>query len=75
MTIYQQSPTDIPVTEKQRLTNDHLSTSLRFFRLPMGIGPNDRGQPFRMVIRATMYLPGPQFEPTSSVFRGKYATH
>ena len=38
--------TDIPLTERQRLKDDHLSTSLRFFNLPLGIGPNDRGPPF-----------------------------
>ena len=36
---------DIPLTERQRLKDDHLSTSLRFFNLPMGIGPNDRRPP------------------------------
>ena len=29
--------TDIPLTEKQRLKDDHLSTSLRFFNLLLGI--------------------------------------
>ena len=38
--------TDIPLTERQRLKDDHLSTSLRFFNLPLGIGQNDRGPPF-----------------------------
>ena len=38
--------TDIPLTERQRLKDDHLSTSLRFFKLPLGIGSNDRGLPF-----------------------------
>ena len=38
--------TDIPLTERQRLKDEHLSTSLRFFDLPLGIGPNDRGPPF-----------------------------
>ena len=36
--------TDIPLTERQRLTDDNLSTSLRFFNLLLWIGPNDRGQ-------------------------------
>ena len=36
--------TDIPLTERQSLKDDHLSTSLRFFNLPLGIGPNDRVQ-------------------------------
>ena len=40
--------TDIPLTERQRLKDDHLSTSLRFFNLPLGIGPND--------IRTTIYI-------------------
>ena len=39
--------TDIPLTERQRLKDDYLSTSLRFFNLPLGIGPNDRGSPFK----------------------------
>ena len=38
--------TDIPLTEKQRLKDGYLSTSLRFFSLPLGIGPNDRRWPF-----------------------------
>ena len=38
--------TDITLTETQRLKGDHLSMSLRFFNLPLGIGPNDRGAPF-----------------------------
>ena len=38
--------TDIPLTERQRLKDDHLSTSLRFFSLALGLGPNDRGPPF-----------------------------
>ena len=48
--------TDIPLTERHRLKDDHLSTSLRFFNLPLGIGLNDRGSPFKVVIRATVYL-------------------
>ena len=36
----------IPLTERQRLKDDHLSTSLRFFSLPLGIGTDDRGPPF-----------------------------
>ena len=38
--------TDIPLTESQRLKDDHLLRSLRFLNLPLGIGPNDRGPPF-----------------------------
>ena len=38
--------TDIPLTERQRLKDDNLSTSLRFFNLSLGIGPNDTGTPF-----------------------------
>ena len=67
--------TDIPLTERQRLKDDHLSTSLRFFSLPLGIGPNDRGPQFLVVIRGTMYLSVPGMEPTSSVFLGEYGTH
>ena len=38
--------TDIPLTERQRLKDNHFSVSLRFFNLPLGIGPNDRGPLF-----------------------------
>ena len=38
--------TDIPLNERQRLKDGHLSRSLRFLSLPLGIGPNDRGPPF-----------------------------
>ena len=38
--------TNIPLTEGQRLKDDHLSMSLRFFSLPLETGPNDRGLPF-----------------------------
>ena len=38
--------TYIPLTERQRLKDDHLSMSLNFFNLQLGIGPNDRGPPF-----------------------------
>ena len=37
---------DIPLSDRQGLKDDHLSTSLRFFILLLGIGPNDRGPPF-----------------------------
>ena len=36
--------TDIPLTETQRLRLKDDLTSLRFFKLPLGIGPSDRGQ-------------------------------
>ena len=38
---YRSSPlvTDINVIEGQEIKKDHLSTSLRFFSLPLGIGP------------------------------------
>ena len=62
--------TDIPLTERQRLKDDHSSTSLRFLNLPLGIGTNDRGPPFQVVIRVTMYLPVLGIELTSSVFLG-----
>ena len=38
--------TDTSLTEKQRPEDDHLSTSLRFFDLPLGIGPKVREPPF-----------------------------
>ena len=38
--------TDIPLTERQRLKDEHLSMSLGFVSLPLGIGPNDRVPPF-----------------------------
>ena len=34
--------TGIPLTERQRLKDDHLWMSLRFFSLPLGIIPNDK---------------------------------
>ena len=49
-------------------------TSLRFFSLPREIGPNDRGPPIKVVIRATMYLPVPGFEPASCEFLDKCVT-
>ena len=36
---------DIPLTESERLEDDHLSKSLRSFGQPLGIGPNDRSLP------------------------------
>ena len=38
--------TGISLTETQRLKDDHTSMSLRFFSLPLGLGPNDRGLSF-----------------------------
>ena len=67
--------TDIPLTERQRLKDDHLSMSLRFFNLPLGIGPYDRGLSFQVVIRATVYLPVSGIEPMSSVFLAECVTH
>ena len=61
--------TGTPLTERQMLKDDHSSTSLRFFKLPLGIRPNHRGTPFKVAIRATMYL------PMSSVFLGECVTH
>ena len=43
--------------------------------LPLGIGTKDSEPPFEVGIRATMYLPVPGIEPTSSVFLGEFATH
>ena len=46
LTVQEQSNseiTNIPLTEAQRLKDDNSSTFLRFFNLPLGIGPNDRG--------------------------------
>ena len=60
--------TDIHLTERESLMDDHLSMSLRFFILPHWIGPNDRGPPFDVTIQATMYLCVPGFEPTTSAF-------
>ena len=64
--------TDIPLTKRQMTI---LSTSLRFFSLPLGIGPNHRGLPFQVVIRATMYVPVAGIEPTSSVFLDECVAH
>ena len=54
--------------------DEHLLMTLRFFSLPLGIGPNDKGPPFKVVIQATMCLPVPWCEPMSSVFLGKCVT-
>ena len=73
---YNSQVTDIPLNERQRLRDDYLSTSLRFFSLTLGIEPNDRGRPpFKVVTRATMYLPVPGFEPVYSVFLEECVTH
>ena len=66
--------TDIPETERQRLKDDHVSTSLRFLNLPLGTGPNDREPLFEGVIRATMCLPVPGYKPTFSMFLGEWVT-
>ena len=66
--------TVICLTERQRLKNDHLSTSLRFFSLSLGIGPNDREQRFSVVIRAHYIYACTWFEPMSSVFLGECHT-
>ena len=76
-TVYVQSKSqiaDIPLTESERLRDDHLSTSLGFFNLPLGIGPNDRGPPFEVIIQDIMYVPVAGIEPTSSVFLGECVT-
>ena len=41
---------------KQRLSDDHLSKSKRFFSLSLGIGSNDSGPSYHMVMQTTMYL-------------------
>ena len=64
--------TDIPLTETQRLKDDHLSMSLRFFNLPLGIGPMTEDRHFKW---SSEPLPVPGFEPTSSVFLGECVTH
>ena len=65
--------TDILLTERQRLEDDHLSMSLRFFNLPLGIGPNDR-IPI-LSGHLSHYLSVPVIEPMSSVFLGNSVTH
>ena len=67
--------TYIPLTKRPRLKIGYLSSSLRFFNLPLGIGPNDRGPTLTVVIRATMYLPLPGTEPTFSVFLAECFIH
>ena len=61
--------TDIILTERQRIRDDHSSMSLRFFRMPLGIGSKDRGQQFEVVIQAIKYLPITGIEPMSCVPR------
>ena len=72
---YNSHITKIALSERQRLKDDHLSTSLRFFNLSLGIGPNDRGPPFYVVIQATMYLPVFGIEPMSFVYPGECVTN
>ena len=42
--------TNIPLTERQSLQDDHLSMSLRFFSLSLGIGSNNRGTPLKVLM-------------------------
>ena len=43
---YNSQITDIPLSERQRLKDHHISTSFGFFNLPQDIGSNDRGLAF-----------------------------
>ena len=58
--MYKYSPrslvTDIPLTERQSLRDDHKSTFLRFFNLPLWIGSNDRWLPFYEVIKTAIFI-------------------
>ena len=65
----------IILTERQMHNGDHLSMSQRFFKLPQGIGPSDRGPQVKVVIQATMYLSVHGIEPASSVFLGQCVLH
>ena len=67
--------TDIPLTERQRLKDDYLSTSLRLFSLPLGIGPNDKRTAILSGHLSHYVSHVPRFEPTSFVFLGKCVTH
>ena len=62
--------TDIALTEGQRLKDDHLSTSLKFFTLPLGIGSNDRGL---TILSGLLMVPG--IKPTTAMFPGESVTH
>ena len=63
---------DIPQTERQSLRDDHLSISLVFFNLPLGIGFND-GRRTNLCSHPNHYvLPVPGLEHRSSVFLAKY---
>ena len=53
--------------ERQRPRDDQISGQ-RFFILPLGIGPNDRGQSFKVVIQATMFLSELVFKHTSYMY-------
>ena len=62
--------TDIPLTERQRLRDNHLSVSLKFFNLSPGVGPNERTSIFsgHMSHYICLYLglnPGPVFSKVS----------
>ena len=67
--------TNIPPTRRHRLKDDHLSMSLRFFNLPLGIEPNDEDCHFKWSSEPLCIWPVPGFEPTSSVFLGECVTH
>ena len=59
---------------------NHMTTFFAFLTLNMSLfylslGPNDRGLAFEVVTLATVYLPVPGFELTSSVFRRECGTN
>ena len=48
--------TNIPQTERQRLRGDwFFKIPEVFFNLPLEIGPNDQGFPYKAAVRATIY--------------------
>ena len=49
--------TDIPLTERQSLRENHLSTSMRFLSLPLRIVPNDTGLPFFVASKTLCICP------------------
>ena len=63
------------VIELQSLGEDHLSTSLRFFSLPLGDETQWHKATVLVVIQATMYLPVQGIKLRWSVYWGEWLIH
>ena len=67
--------TDIPLTERQRLRDGHLSMPMRFFSSPTGIGPESQLIAIISGHPSPKYLLVSGIEPKSSVFLVECVTH